>query len=170
MRGEEVEGESGIRKGEELRYTHPREMATIVTKLYSGPRRSKELVKEIATVSEATAHSILKKLVEDGFVNKIEQSSRNVSYELADKGRSLVEEENIKARDTLVSIVRDLPTQKEIMVDVLLEGMLERLPAGWGKEEKRNILRGHLKRRIEEAEEDLCTFVTEVEGVGSAYR
>jgi DNA-binding PadR family transcriptional regulator len=170
MRGEEVEGESGIRKGEELRYTHPREMATIVTKLYSGPRRSKELVKEIGTVSEATAHSILKKLVEDGFVNKLEQSSRNVSYELADKGRRLVEEEKIKARDTLVDIVRDLPAQKEIMVDVFLEDMLERLPAGWRKEEKRNILREHLKRRIEEAEEDLCTFITEVEGLGSAYR
>ena len=170
MRGEEVEGERGIRKSEEVRYTHPREMAILVTKLYSGPMRSKELVKEIDTVSGATTHSILKKLVEDGFINKIEQSSRNVSYELADKGRSLVEEENIKARDTLVSIVRDLPTQKEIMVDVLLEGMLERLPVGWRREEKRNILREHLKRRIEEVEDDLCKFVTEVEGVGSAYR
>jgi DNA-binding PadR family transcriptional regulator len=169
MRGEEGEGESGVRKGEEMRYTHPREMATVVTKLYSGPMRSKELVKGIETVSEATAHSILKKLVEDGFINKIEQSRRNVSYELADKGRSLVEEENIKARDTLVSIVRDLPAQKEIMVDVLLEEMLERLPAGWRKEEKRNILRGHLKKRIEEVEEDMCKFVTEVESVESAY-
>lgn len=170
MRGEDVEGEIEIRKGEEMRYTHPREVATIVTKLYSGPMRSKELVKEIATVSNATVHSILKKLVEDGFINKIEQSSRNVSYELADKGKRLVEEENIKARDTLVSIVRDLPAQKEIMVDVLLEEMLERLPVGWRKEEKRIILRGHLKRRIEEVAEDLCKFVMEVEGVGSAYR
>jgi DNA-binding PadR family transcriptional regulator len=170
MRDEKAEGESGIRKGEEMRYTHPREMATIVTKLYSGPMRSKELVKKITTVAEATAHSILRKLVEDGFITKIEQSSRNVSYELADKGRNLVEEEKIKARDTLVSIVRDLPTQKEIMVDVLVEGMLERLPIRWRKEEKRNILREHLKRRIEEAEEDLCKFVTEVEGVGSGYR
>ncbi len=170
MRGEKAEGESGIREKEEMRYTHPREVATIMTKLYSGPKRSKELVKEIDTVSEATAHSILKKLVEDGFINKIEQSSRNVSYELMDKGRSLVEEENIKARDTLVSIVRDIPTQKEIMVDVLLEGMLERLPARWRKEEKRNILREHLKRRINAAKEDLCELITEVEGVGSAYR
>ena len=70
-----------------MRYTHPREMATVMTKLYSGPMRSKELVKEITTVSEATAHSILKKLVEDGLIDKIEQSSRNVSYELADKGK-----------------------------------------------------------------------------------
>lgn len=167
--GEEAEGESGRRKVGEVRYTHPREMAVVVNKLYSGPLRSKELVNELEAVSEATAHSILKKLVEDGFINKIELSSRNVSYELTDKGRTLVEEENIKARDTLVSVVRDLPTQKEIMVDVLLEGMLERLPAGWKNKEKRNILREHLKRRIEEAEEDLCKFVTEVEGVGSAY-
>lgn len=167
--GEEAEGKSGRRNGEEMKYTRPREMATVVTKLYSGPMRSKELVNELGTVSEATAHSILKKLVEDGFINKIALSSRNVSYELTDKGRTLVEEENLKARDTLVSVVRDFPTQKEIMVDVLLEGMLERLPAGWKNEEKRNILREHLKRRIEEAEEDLCKFVTEVEGVGSAY-
>jgi hypothetical protein len=59
---------------------------------------------------------------------------------------------------------------KEIIVDVLLEEMLERLSVGWRKEEKRIILREHLKRRIEEIEEDLCKFVTEVEGVGNAYR
>lgn len=52
----------------------------------------------------------------------------------------------------------------------LVEGMLERLPAGWRNEEKRNILREHLKRRIDEVEEDLCKFITEVEGVGNAYR
>ncbi len=132
----EAGNEGEIKKGEEMRYTHPREMAIVVTKLYSGPMRSKDLVKKIETVSEATAHSILKKLVEDGFINRIEQSSRNVSYELTDKGRSLVEEENIKARDTLVSIVRDLPTQKEIVVDILVEDMLERLPKEWRTEKK----------------------------------
>ena len=153
-----------------MRCTHPREMATVMTKLYSGLMRSKELAKETDTVSESTAHSILKKLVEDGLINKIEQSSRNVSYELADKWKRLVEGENIKARDTLVSIVRDIPAQKEIMVDVLVEEMLERLPAGWRNEEKRNILREHLKRRIDAAEQDLCELITEVEGVGSAYR
>lgn len=157
-------------KGEEMKYSHPREMAIVVNKLYNRTMMSKELVKEIDTVSEATAHSILKKLEEDGFINKIEQSSRNVSYELADKGKRLVEGENIKARDTLVSIVRDIPAQKEIMVDVLVEEMLERLPAGWRNEEKRNILREHLKRRIDAAEQDLCELITEVEGVGSAYR
>ena len=101
---------------------------------------SKELVKEIDTVSEATACPILKKLAEDGFINKIEQSSPNVSYELADKGKTLVEEENIKALDTLVSIVRDLPTQKEIVVDVLVEDMLERLPIGWRNEKKEEYI------------------------------
>jgi DNA-binding PadR family transcriptional regulator len=157
-------------KGEEMKYSHPREMAIVVNKLYNRTMMSKELVKEIDTVSEATAHTILKKLEEDRFINKIEQSSRNVSYELADKGRRLVEEENIKARNTLVSIVRDLPARKEILVDVLLEEMLERLPAGWRNEAKSNILRTHLKRQINVAEGDLCELITEVEGVGSAYR
>jgi len=115
-------------------------MAIVVNKLYNHPWMSKELVKEIDTVSEATACPILKKLAEDGFINKIEQSSPNVSYELADKGKTLVEEENIKALDTLVSIVRDLPTQKEIVVDVLVEDMLERLPIGWRNEKKEEYI------------------------------
>jgi DNA-binding PadR family transcriptional regulator len=129
MRGEDVGGESRIRKGEGMRYTHPKEMAIVVNTLYNSPMRSNELIKEIDTVSGATAHSILKKLVEDGFINKIEQSSRNVSYELSDKGRRLLEEKNIKARDTLVSIVRDLPAQKEInpLQNVLLGVPLQAL-------------------------------------------
>jgi hypothetical protein len=63
MRGEDVGGESRIRKGEGMRYTHPKEMAIVVNTLYNSPMRSNELIKEIDTVSGATAHSILKKLV-----------------------------------------------------------------------------------------------------------
>ena len=127
---------------------HPEAAADIMIELHRGAMRSSNITKGMDSVSEPTIYSTLKELTEQGLIERIERSRRNVIYNLTEKGRKFVEEEHFKARETLMSAVRNLPGQDEIIADVLLEDILEKLPRGWQAPEKRNVLKNALLEEI----------------------
>ncbi len=127
---------------------HPETAADIMIELHRGAMRSSNITKRMDSVSEPTVYSTLKEMTEQGLVERIERSRRNVIYNLTEKGRKFVEEEHFKARETLMSAVRNLPRQDEIIADVLLEYILEKLPREWQAPEKRNVLKTALLEEI----------------------
>lgn len=140
-------------------FRYPNEIAEIMMGLYNGSKRSKELPRLVPSVSEPTVYTILKELTEKGFINKNVLGRRNVLYSLTEKGKTLVEEEYLKARETFVSLLRDAPKQKEIIAEVLLEEMLDELPDKWKSPSNKKSLKNYLKNKINEAERDILRLL-----------
>lgn len=136
--------------------SHTATEAFILTTLYvhEGPMRSKyivEKVRESENISQPTVYSILRDLERRGLIKRIEISPRNVQYELTDMGRRLIEEEYLKARETLLSALRNLRDKDEIVVEILTEEILEELPEEWKRPENIEKIKKILKEEIETA-------------------
>ena len=113
-----------------MRTPHPKAEALILTMMYEGPIRSRQIVKsvcEVEEVSQPTVYSILKDLERRGLIKRIEISPRNVQYELTDRGRRLIEEEYLKAKETLLSTLRNLQNKNEIVLEILTEEVIKEI-------------------------------------------
>ncbi|MBU7028572.1 MAG: winged helix DNA-binding protein [Theionarchaea archaeon] len=139
------------------RLTHPEVSADILLQLYgSPPLRSKSLQEKITDVSDQTVYGVLKELVDAGLVDRIERSRRNVIYRLTDKGRRFIEETQLNAEKTLMSLSLDPKKQELILVSILVEGMVKDLPERFQTEDKKSKLKelllqdvDHCRRRLE---------------------
>jgi hypothetical protein len=56
------------------------------------------------------------------------------------KVKKLVEEEYLKAKETLVFAIRSNPNHNEIVAEVLAADILEKLPTEWQDSKKRKVL------------------------------
>lgn len=135
-----------------MRTPHPKAEALILTMMYEGPIRSRQIVKsvcEVEEVSQPTVYSILKDLERRGLIKRIEISPRNVQYELTDRGRRLIEEEYLKAKETLLSTLRNLQNKNEIVLEILTEEVIKELPEKWKRPESLEKIKRILKEEIE---------------------
>lgn len=139
------------------RLTHPEVSADILLQLYGSPLRSKNLQERITDVSDQTVYSILKELVDAGLVDRIERSRRNVIYQLTDKGRRFIEETQLNAERTLMSLSLDPKKQELILAKILVEDMVKDLPERFQTEDNKRKLRelllediDHCRKRIEQ--------------------
>ncbi len=139
------------------RLTHPEVSADILLQLYGSlPLRSKALQERITDVSDQTVYGVLKELVDAGLVDRIERSRRNVIYQLTDKGRRFIEETQLTAERTLMSLSLDPKKQELILVSILVEDMVKELPEKFQTEDKKSKLKelllqdiDHCRRRLE---------------------
>ena len=153
-------GKEGIGAGNthKTEYIHPEAEALILVSTYEGPVRSKRLIEKVQAqedLSQPTIYNILRNLEERGLIRRIEKSRRNVQYELTEKGRKMVEEEQLKARETLLSAVRNIQDPEEIVFSLILEDVLKELPEEWRTPEKKKKLRTLLEEEIEAAKKRL---------------
>ena len=139
------------------RLTHPEVSADILLQLYGSPLRSKNLQERISDVSDQTVYSILKELVDAGLVDRIERSRRNVIYQLTDRGRRFIEETQLNAERTLMSLSLDPKKQELILAKILVEDMVKDLPERFQTENNKRKLRelllediDHCRKRIEQ--------------------
>lgn len=138
------------------RLMHPEVSADILLHLYGSPLRSKNLQERITDVSDQIVYSVLKELVDAGLVDRIERSRRNVIYQLTDKGRRFIEETQLKAERSLMSLSLDPRRQELILVSVLVEDMVKDLPERFQTEDKKSKLKelllediNHCRKRLE---------------------
>lgn len=144
------------------RLTHPDISADILLQLYgSQPLRSKNLQERITGVHEQTVYGILKELVDVGLVDRIERSKRNVIYQLTDKGRRFIEETQLNAEKTLMSLSLDPKKQEYILVSILVEDMVKDLPERFRTEGKKDKLRELLLEDIDHCRKRLERLVME---------
>ncbi len=130
----------------------------IITKLFSGPMRASNIVKgvlETADVSEPTVYAVLKALQEKGLVDKKEHSSRNVVYSLTSAGRRLLEKEKFKAADTVLTALKNIPKRREILLELLLDDILKKLPDDWQEGDKKAALRDSMTMELDALENRL---------------
>ena len=122
---------------------HPAAEATVLTTLYKSRMRSADLVKKVKMshdLSGPSIYAIIRRLEAAGLIYKTKKSSRNVFYTIDVDGKTLVEEEYLKARETLVFAVRNSPDRNEIIAEALVADLLEKLPLEWQDSEKRKAL------------------------------
>ena len=153
-------GEEGVGAGNMSKtgYIHPEAEALILISTYESPVRSKRLIEKVQALedlSQPTIYNILRNLEERGLIQRIQKSRRNVQYELTEKGRRMVEDEQLKARDTLLAAMRNIQDSEEIAFDLILEDVLRDLPEEWRTPEKKKRLRTILKEEIETAKRRL---------------
>ncbi|MBE0517174.1 MAG: helix-turn-helix transcriptional regulator [Methanophagales archaeon] len=155
--------EEHIGAGNRTGYIHPEAEALILVSTYEAPVRSKRLIEKVQALedlSEPTIYNILRNLDERGLIRRIEKSRRNVQYELTEKGRKMVEEEQLKARETLLAAVRSIQDPEEIVFDLILDDVLKDLPEEWRAPEKKKKLRTILEEEIETAKKRLIRMST----------
>lgn len=153
--GEELIGAGDTHKSE---YIHPEAEALILVATYESPVRSKRLIEKVQALedlSQPTIYNILRGLEERGLIRRMERSRRNVQYELTEKGRRMVEEEQLKARETLLAAMRNIQDPEEIVFDLILEDVLRELPEEWRTPGKKKKLRMILEEEIEAAKKRL---------------
>jgi DNA-binding PadR family transcriptional regulator len=157
------EEEHIIGAGNRTEYIHPEAEALILVSTYEAPVRSKRLIEKVQALedlSEPTIYYILRNLDERGLIRRIEKSRRNVQYELTEKGRKIVEGEQLKARETLLAAVRNIQDPEEIVFDLILDDVLKALPEEWRAPEKKKKLRKILEEEIETAKKRLIRMST----------
>lgn len=157
---EEELGEAQIGAGSmhKTGYIHPEAEALILVSTYEAPVRSKRLIEKVQALedlSQPTIYNILRSLEERGLIRRMEKSRRNVQYELTEKGRRMVEEEQLKARDTLLAAMRNVRDSEEIVFDLIVEDVLRDLPEEWRTPEKKKRLRTIVEEEIEAAKRRL---------------
>lgn len=156
MMEEMAEARSGMKR--ETEYIHPEAEALILVSTYESPVRSKRLIEKVQALedlSQPTVYNILRNLEVRGLIRRVEKSRRNVQYELTKAGRKLVEEEQLKARETLLAAMRNIQNSEEIVFDLILEDVLNDLSEDWRAPEKKKKLRTILEEEIEAAKRTL---------------
>lgn len=155
--------EEHIEAGNHTEYIHPEVEALILVSTYESPVRSKRLIEKVQALedlSEPTIYNILRNLDERGLIQRVEKSRRNVQYKLTEKGRKMVEEEQLKARETLLAAVRNSQDPEEIVFDLILEDVLKDLPEEWRAPEKKKKVRRIVEEEIETAKKRLIRMST----------
>jgi len=131
-----------------------RVIAAILSMLFNQPMRSKELVnsvrKELEHVSPQMMYPILKKLENDDLIIREEISPKNIQYRISPKGRILVKEEIHKTTETLIAIIRHSVKHQEIIAEVLLADLSEKIDSPKLQDpEKRKILRNLFESELQ---------------------
>jgi len=138
-------------------FTNPDVAMDVIGRLYYGDRRAAPLVKDTVAatgVSEPTVYAVLAELQRAGMVLKTARSKRNVTYQLTQEGKELLQREHFGALDQLLSGA-PASRRRELLLQLLLEDMLEELPAEWRQSDRQGVLRKATSEEIEDVKRRL---------------
>ena len=148
---------STTKNATETQFTNPDVAMDVVARLYYGSKRASALVKETVEateVSEPTVYSVLTELQKLGVVRKDVRSKRNVTYQLTDSGRGLLEREKFALLDQLLAVAPG-GRRREILLGLLLEDMLHDMPEDWLTQDRQQVLRQATNDEIEDVKRRL---------------
>jgi DNA-binding PadR family transcriptional regulator len=146
-----------------MEFMNPNVAIEVVSLLYYSTLRAAALVKqtiEATGVSEPTVYSVLTELQERGFIEKNVRSTRNVTYTLTKEGRKFLQTERFSAVDTMLSSIKSPERRREILVELLMEDMLDDLPAEWQGEDLKEALRKSMASEIDDVKKRMLRFTT----------
>lgn len=135
----------------------------LISALFYGPQRSSSIVHQVmdaASVSEPTVYSALSELVTLKMVEKEEKSRRRVLYKLTEAGRSLLEKEHFGVMEKMLSSVKNSSRKREILVQLLMDDILNELPAEMREHAKKDMLRAQTAEEVEDLKKRLLRIAS----------
>ena len=144
--------QDGPRGGTMVLSKNPEVTIEIVTSLYYGPQRASRLVDMVQQnldVSEPTVYGVLHELADNGFVEKVVRSRRNVTYKLTQNGRDLIQREHFDAIGDILALIKSAKRKRELLIELLIEDITEGLPDDWDTDERRAVLRKSMDEEVD---------------------
>ena len=125
----------------------------LISALFYGAKRSSRIVHEVMAatdVSEPTVYATLHELVARKIIDKEERSRRKVIYRLTDEGRKIMEKEHFVAIDKMLSGIKNPSRRREILVELLMQDLINDLPAELRSAVKTDVLRNTAAGEVED--------------------
>ena len=142
---------------------NPEVAMELISALFYGPKRSSRIVRQVMAatdVSEPTVYATLHELVTRKLIEKEERSRRRVIYRLTDEGRKIMEKEHFVAIDRMLSGIRNPARRREILVELLMQDLLNELPADMRGAVRKDILRSTAAGEVEDLRKRLVRIAS----------
>jgi DNA-binding PadR family transcriptional regulator len=142
---------------------NPEVAMELISALFYGPQRSSAIVHQVmdaTAVSEPTVYSALTELVMMKMVEKEEKSRRRVLYKLTEEGRQLLEKEHFGVIEKMLSTVKNTSRKREILVQLLMDDILNELPAEMREHAKKDMLRAQTAEEVEDLKKRLLRIAS----------
>lgn len=135
----------------------------LISALFYGAKRSSRIVHEVMTatdVSEPTVYATLHELVARKIIDKEERSRRKVIYRLTEEGRKIMEKEHFVAIDKMLSGIKNPSRRREILVEMLMQDLIDDLPADMRSAVKTDMLRSTAAGEVEDLRKRLVRIAS----------
>ena len=135
----------------------------LISALFYGPKRSSRIVHQVMSateVSEPTVYATLHELVERKLIDKEERSRRKVIYRLTDEGRRILEKEHFVAIDKMLSSIKNPARRREILVELLMQDLINDLPAEMRSAVKKDLMRSTAAGEVEDLRKRLARIAS----------
>jgi DNA-binding PadR family transcriptional regulator len=142
---------------------NPEVAMELVSALFYGPKRSSRIVHLVMAateVSEPTVYATLHDLVSRKIIDKEERSRRKVIYKLTEEGRRLLEKEHFAAIDKMLSGIKNPGRRREILVELLLQDLLNDLPADISNSVRKDLLRSTAAGEVDDLRKRLVRIAS----------
>jgi DNA-binding PadR family transcriptional regulator len=142
---------------------NPEVAMELVSALFYGPKRSSRIVHLVMAateVSEPTVYATLHDLVSRKIIDKEERSRRKVIYKLTEEGRRLLEKEHFAAIDKMLSGIKNPGRRREILVELLLQDLLNDLPADIRNSVRKDLLRSTAAGEVDDLRKRLVRIAS----------
>jgi len=135
----------------------------LISALFYGPKRSSRIVHQVMSatdVSEPTVYATLHELVARKIIDKEERSRRKVIYRLTDEGRKIMEKEHFVAIDKMLSGIKNPARRREILVELLMQDLINDLPAEMRSAVKKDLMRSTAAGEVEDLRKRLARIAS----------
>jgi len=135
----------------------------LISALFYGPKRSSRIVHQVMAateVSEPTVYATLHELVARKIIDKEERSRRKVIYRLTEEGRKIMEKEHFVAIDKMLSGIKNPSRRREILVEMLMQDLIDDLPADMRSAVKTDMLRSTAAGEVEDLRKRLVRIAS----------
>jgi DNA-binding PadR family transcriptional regulator len=135
----------------------------LISALFYGAKRSSRIVHQVMAatdVSEPTVYATLHELVARKIIDKEERSRRKVIYRLTDEGRKIMEKEHFVAIDRMLSGIKNPSRRREILVELLMQDLINDLPADVRTAVKTDLLRSTAADEVEDLRKRLVRIAS----------
>jgi len=135
----------------------------LISALFYGAKRSSRIVHEVMAatdVSEPTVYATLHELVARKIIDKEERSRRKVIYRLTEEGRKIMEKEHFVAIDKMLSGIKNPSRRREILVEMLMQDLIDDLPADMRSAVKTDMLRSTAAGEVEDLRKRLVRIAS----------
>jgi len=135
----------------------------LISALFYGPKRSSRIVHQVMSatdVSEPTVYATLHELVARKLIDKEERSRRKVIYRLTDEGRKIMEKEHFVAIDKMLSGIKNPARRREILVELLMQDLINDLPAEMRSAVKKDLMRSTAAEEVEDLRKRLARIAS----------
>lgn len=115
------------KNNDKIIFKDPKNATDVLLLLMKRKLRWKDIVKELANeeITQPTINNLIQELVEKKLVKRNEISSRNVQYQLSERGLNLIMEEKQKSRDLLFEAFSTKKGEEiQLCIDYIVEWVL----------------------------------------------